>query len=184
METQPQTGLTYEDMVALPDDNLFRELIGGELIVTPSPTTSHQLAVAAIMFGLAKYAEEHGGVVLPSPMDVLISRRDVLQPDVLFFTAEHRDRIQDPYIGEPPDLVVEVSSPSTRKIEHLRKRDLYEGFGIREFWLVDQEARRVEVYRLSKDRFETPLLLGIDDVLTSPLMPGFELPLQPVLQPL
>lgn len=184
METQPQTGLTYEDMVALPDDNLNRELIGGELIVTPSPTTSHQLAVGEILFQLTLYARKHGGLALTSPMDVLITQHDVLQPDVLFVTAEHRDRIRDPYIGEPLDLVVEVSSPSTRQIEHLRKRELYEGFGIREFWLVDQEARRVEVYRLGKERFETPLLLGIDDVLTSPLMPGFELPLKPVLQPL
>ncbi len=181
METQPRTGLTYEDVNVLPEES--RELIGGELFVTPSPSLRHQLAAGEIFSRLHNHAKQHGGVALMAPFDVKFSDIDVLQPDVLYVRSENLGRIEEPYIAAAPDLVVEVSSPSTRQLEHLRKRDLYERNGVPEYWLVDLEIERIEIYRLEGDRYGPPSFLGPDDTLTTSLIPGLEVPLEDVLRP-
>ena len=83
MATQPQTGLTYQDLQAFPEDNLRRELIDGELIVTAAPLIRHQRVVARLVFRLFSYCEQHGGEVLPAPTDVLFSDTNVVESDVL-----------------------------------------------------------------------------------------------------
>ena len=181
METQPRSGLTYEDINALPEES--RELIGGELFVTPSPSLRHQLAAGEIFSRLHSHSKLHGDVALMAPFDVKFSDIDVLQPDVLYVLSENRGRLEEPYIAAAPDLVVEVSSPSTRRREHLRKRELYQRNGVPEYWLVDLEIERIEIYRLEGDRFAPPTFLGPEEMLTTPLIPGLEIPLEDVLRP-
>ncbi|MGH9198183.1 MAG: Uma2 family endonuclease, partial [Acidimicrobiia bacterium] len=82
-----------------------------------------------------------------------------------------------------PDLVIEVSSPSTRQLEHLRKREIFERYGVREYWLVDLEVERMEVLTLENDRYGPPTILGPDETLTTPVIPGLEIPLEDVLRP-
>jgi Uma2 family endonuclease len=77
----------------------------------------------------------------------------------------------------PPDLAVEVSSPSTRAHDRVRKRAVYESHAVPEFWSVDLDSEQVEVYRLAEGRYPDPLVLGRGDTLTSPLVPGFALAL-------
>ncbi|MEX2552885.1 MAG: Uma2 family endonuclease [Actinomycetota bacterium] len=71
-----------------------------------------------------------------------------VEPDVLFVRADHVDRVENRYVRGAPDLVVEISSPSTRRLELVRKRDLYARFGVPEYWYVDLEAELLEVYAL------------------------------------
>ncbi|MGH2691381.1 MAG: Uma2 family endonuclease, partial [Actinomycetota bacterium] len=127
METQPRTGLTYRDIEELPEER--RELIEGELIVPSSPSTRHQLAVGELLRRLSNHAKEHGGVALTAPFDIKFSDINVLQPDVLFVAQENLARIGERFASEAPDLVIEVSSPSTRQLEHLRKREIFERYG-------------------------------------------------------
>lgn len=169
----PTTGLVYEDLASFPDDNLRRELIDGELIVTPAPRTQHQEIVAELTGQLLEYKRQHGGKVLPAPTDVLFSPNTVLEPDVLFVARDSLERITERYVEAPPDLVVEVSSPSTRQLELIRKRDVYERFGVPEYWYVDIDAQRVEVYRLTGDRYGAPALCYGDDEIAPPSLPGF-----------
>jgi Uma2 family endonuclease len=183
MATQPQTGLTYEDLQRFPDDNLRRELIDGELIVTPAPATRHQRVVAYLVIELGLYARAHGGEVLPAPYDVYFSETNVVEPDVLYVRPEHMDRFEKRFIRSAPDLVVEVPSPSTRRLELIRKRDLYERFGVPEYWFVDLDADRIEVYRLEEGRYQTPSLLGRGRTLESPLTPGLTLSVDDLLGP-
>ncbi len=105
--------------------------------MTPAPTARHQHAVVALVVRLGVYAEAHGGEVLTAPTDVFFGDRNVVEPDVLFITAEHLSRVELPFVRGAPDIVVEVSSPSTRRLELGRKRDLYEGSGVPEYWFVD-----------------------------------------------
>src|SRR5204862_385053 len=142
------TGLTYDDLLETPDDGLRRELIDGELFVSPSPSYDHQGVVTELVVGLALYAREHGGAVRPAPMDVYFSDRNVVEPDVLFLTEENLSRAKQPFVRGAPDVAVEVSSPSTRRLELVRKLELYERFGVQECWYVDLDADRVEIYRL------------------------------------
>src|SRR5712691_9261435 len=156
MATQPQTGLTYEDLQSFPEDNLRRELIDGELIVTAAPSTRHQRTVAFLVTELVLYAREHGGEVFPAPTDVYFSHTNVVEPDVLFVRGDHAERVEKKFVRSAPDVVVEVSSPSTRRFELVRKRELYERFGVPEYWYVDLDADRVEVYRLEEGRYGMP----------------------------
>jgi Uma2 family endonuclease len=152
------TGLTYDDLLSFPDDGLRRELIDGELFVTPSPSFRHEGVVTELVIALGLYGRAHGGKVRPAPMDVFLSERDVVEPDVLFLTAANLSRAERPFIRGAPDVVVEVSSPSTRRHDLVRKLELYERFGVPEYRIVDQQ-------------------------LTSPLLPGFEASVDALLGP-
>lgn len=174
MATQPEAKLTYEDLAAFPEDNLRRELIDGELIVTAAPRIRHQQVVARLTARLLEHVEKHGGEALPAPTDVFFSDDNVVEPDVVFVSAANQDRVEEAFIRTAPDIVVEVSSPSTRRLEIVRKRELYERFGVPEYWYVDLEAERVEIHRLQGDRYGAPHILLGADRLRSPLLPGFE----------
>src|SRR5713226_3989394 len=137
MAIKPQTGLTYQDLQSFPEDNLRRELIDGELIVTAAPATRHQRVVAKLVHRLFTYCEAHGGEVLPAPLDVYFTETNVVEPDVLYVRPENLGRFEKRFFRSAPDLVVEVSSPSTRRLELVRKRELYERFEVPEYWDVD-----------------------------------------------
>ena len=183
MPTPAKTHYTYADLEHFPDDNLRREVIGGDLFVSPSPRTRHQGVVAWLTAHLFEYAREHGGRVFPAPLDVFFADTDVVEPDVLFLTAVHIERIEEKFIRGAPDVVVEVSSPSTRRLELVRKRDLYERHGVPEYWYVDLEVDRVERYSLNQGGYRRPELLDRADVLESPLLPGLTLSVDDLLGP-
>ena len=183
MATQPKTsGLTYEDLRSFPDDNLRREIIDGELFVTPSPVPRHQAVVVELASALLLYQKQHGGQVYPAPMDVFFSDTNVLEPDVLFLRAERLPGTDAQKVVAVPDLVVEVSSPSTRRRDLSLKKDLYERFGVAEYWFVDIEAERVEAYRLREGRYGPPEILRAGAVLTSPVLPDFAFDLSTILE--
>jgi Uma2 family endonuclease len=181
--TQPQTGLTYEDLESFPEDNFRRELIDGELIVTAAPATRHQRVVLELGAALLAHVKEHGGEVFVAPTDVFFSDTNVVEPDVLYVAPEHTERVEAKFVRAAPDVVVEVSSPSTRRLELVRKLELYERFGVPEYWYVDLEADRVEVHRLEEGRYGHPLILVRGDRLESPIVPGFAISLDDLLGP-
>jgi len=164
----------YADLVAFPDDNVIREIIDGELIVTPAPTTRHQRAVMNLSLILGAYRNAHGGDVFAAPTDVFLADDNVVEPDLLFVRADHLDRVELPFVKGPPDLVIEISSPSTRRIDIVRKRALYARFEIPEYWFVDLDAERVEIYRLEAGAFCPPELVCPPGTLTTPQLPGLE----------
>jgi len=172
------TGLTYDDLATLPqDDHLRRELIDGELFVSPSPGRRHQRVVVRIAAALLAYVDEHGGEVLPAPADVYFSEHTVVEPDVLFVGAARLDQLTDDRFTDiAPDLVVEVSSPSTRRLDLIHKRGLYEREGVAEYWFVDLDANHVDVHRLDADGlYGLPASLGPDATLTCLAAPEFVL---------
>ncbi|MDP9342552.1 MAG: Uma2 family endonuclease [Actinomycetota bacterium] len=184
MATQPRTtGLTYEDLRGFPEDNLRRELIDGELIVTAAPSTRHQDAVLQLGARLLAYANDWGGKVYVAPTDVFLTETNVVEPDVLFVRPENVSKVERPFVRGAPDLVMEVSSPSTRRLELVRKRELYERFAVPEYWYVDLDADRVEVYRLEGAQYEPPVLLTRVETLESPQVPGFSIPVGDLLGP-
>lgn len=166
------TGLTVADLEEMPEDMVIRHLIDGELFEMTPPTIRHQQVVARVLMRLMEHADATGGVALPAPTGVLLSNRDVPEPDVVYIAAEHRTRLGERYVEGAPDLVVEVSSPSTRRLDLVRKRRQYERFAIPEFWFVDLDADRVEVYRLADGRYGPPRVVGQDDMLHAATVDG------------
>jgi len=167
---------TYADLAAFPEDRLRREIIDGELIVTPSPVVRHQIASGNIHHYLYLYAAKNGGLALAAPMDVVLDDDNVVEPDLLFVRTDHIAQVGEKYIEGPPDLVVEISSTSTRRLELVRKRELYERHRVAEYWYVDLDADRVEIYMLTGDRYETPRISSRGELLESTQLPGLSIP--------
>ncbi|MEX1178477.1 MAG: Uma2 family endonuclease [Nitriliruptor sp.] len=184
MSVPTMTGLTYDDLVQLPqDDGLRRELIDGELFVSPSPIQRHQLAVAAILAAFHVHVRRHGGLAFPAPMDVMFAPGTVVQPDVIVLGAEHAAQLADErFIDVVPDLVVEVSSPSTRRLDLIKKRGLYERERVPEYWFVDLEADVVDVHRLDDTgHYGDILTLDASADLTCLAFPDLRIPVRDAL---
>jgi Uma2 family endonuclease len=173
MSTPAAVGLTVADLEAIPEDMVIRNLIDGELFVTPTPTTRHQRVVISIIIALHDHAAAHGGEVLTAPCGVYLSDQNVPEPDVLFLLDAHLDRTGTQYIQGAPDVVVEVSSPSTRRLDLVRKRELYERFGVPEYWFMDLDQERVQVYVLQDGRYPKPAVVQRGGTLRSVVLPEF-----------
>lgn len=174
------TGLTYADLEDRPEE--VRQLVDGELIVANSPNTRHQRVVGWLHARLHVYAEDHPGEAFVAPFDVKLDERNVFQPDVLYLREAH-PRLTDGFVDGPPDLVIEVSSPSTRRLDILRKRRHYEGHAVPEYWFVDLDADRVEVYRLDDDgSYGAPRFYDRGDTLTSLVTPDLPMDVDALLQ--
>jgi Uma2 family endonuclease len=172
--------LTYDDFVHFPDDGKRHELIDGEHYVTQSPNLKHQSIVGNLFGHIWSFLRERPvGTVFGAPFDVVFSDFDVIEPDVLFVSEARRKVLTSKNIQGAPDLVVEVGSPGTRRRDELIKHQLYERFGVSEYWVVDPDLDAIKVYRLTDGRYTrvSELTLRDGDVLTTPLLPGLDLPL-------
>ena len=166
--------LTYEDLFAFPDDGLRREIINGDLIVSPSPKTRHQTVCERLSRALGVHVAEHGGGRLFfAPLDVVLSPHDVVEPDVFVVLDSQLEIITEANIQGAPALVIEVLS--NPRVDRVRKRDLYERYGIPEYWIVDPDADRVEVYRLVDGRFGKPEILEPGEQLETAALARFRL---------
>jgi Uma2 family endonuclease len=143
--------LTVEDMENMPDDEFRYELDDGVLIVSPAPSTLHQFAVARLTVILSA-ACPADFLVLPG-VGVNISRVQHRVPDVAVVRA---DSLETVFQEVPPELAVEVASPRTRLYDRNRKKDVYQGFGIPVYWIVEPNRERPEltVYELRSGAYE------------------------------
>ena len=176
----PGLKLTYDDFVLFPDDGKRHELIDGEHYVTASPTMRHQQISMNLTLMIGSWLEAHPqGRLFYAPFDVVFSKFDVVEPDVLYVSNERSNVLTAPNVQGAPDLLIEIGSPSTRQRDETIKRRLYERSNVVEYWIVDPDIEVVRVYRRSGDSFARPSELSreADDVLTTDLMPGLELPL-------
>jgi Uma2 family endonuclease len=139
---------TVGDVRAMPDDRNRYETIAGELFVTPAPSLRHQTILKRLVRALDPYVEAHRlGDVWFAPVDVVYGPMTLVEPDLLFVSATRREILTEQEVTAAPDLVVEVLSPSTARTDRGRKRALYQETGVREYWIVDPERNRVEVWR-------------------------------------
>lgn len=163
---------TADEFLRLPEDTRRVELLDGEIVVTP-PVIRHQEVVMRLGMTLYGHVTAIGGSVFNVSVDIRIDDVNVVQPDVLVFLPEHVGRIGVKRVEAPPDLVVEVSSPSTKGVDRIRKRALYERFGVAEFWIVDLDNDVIEVYRLVDGAYAAPECFGRGDTVSTPLLPGW-----------
>ena len=178
--------LTYDDLLELPEDRLRHELIDGEHFVTPAPSLRHQAIVLNIGSSLLAHVRARGlGRVFVAPLDVLFSKIDVVEPDVLFVgRARQKDVLRKEHLVGAPDLVVEVGSKWTRRRDETIKQKLYEKFAVPEYWIVNPVSNRITVFRLGDAMYAMTQQLSLEagDVLTTPLLPGLEMPLADIFE--
>jgi Uma2 family endonuclease len=172
------TRLTYEDFCLLPDDGKRREIIEGELFVTPSPQTPHQRAVMRLSVHLWQFVDSHKlGEIFGAPFDVVFSEFDVVEPDLLYISNTRANVLTKKNVQGAPDLVVEILSKSTARVDRSIKRKLYGKFGVQEYWIIDPQGPAAEIFRRSAEGLDLVEKLTAADALTSPMLPGFSMPL-------
>lgn len=175
----------YEDYLHLPDDGRRYEIIEGVLYMANAPSIEHQHSVSEIHFHLKLFVrEQQMGQVFTAPIEIhLAENMRPVQPDVLFI---RRGRLPAPgaqiYEGAP-DLIVEVISPSSIRLDRHIKFDAYERYGVAEYWLVDPKARLVEVYTWQRGEYALWGQYTGDDVVTSKSLEGLEIKASLLFQP-
>jgi Uma2 family endonuclease len=165
---------TYAEFARLPSEGGTRyEVIDGALAVTPAPTSMHQKVVANLVLTVGAFVREHAlGDAFPGPIDVLFGEGDYLEPDLVFVRADRRHLVSERGIEGPPDLVVEILSPATAHRDRGIKLERYRHFLVPEYWIVDMDARTLEVWRLGEGADRPEVLHATDHVRWTPVPQG------------
>ncbi len=158
-----------------------QELAYGIVREPPAPYYGHQLIVTLMVTALQEHVRARKmGRVCVSPVDVVLDEinKIIVQPDVVFVAAARKAIIKNAIWG-PPDLVVEVLSPSTAARDRTVKAGWYQQYGVRECWLADQRARTIDVLAFATGT-DARRTYSIDDVLRSDVLPELAMPLTDV----
>ena len=174
MVIETRTRLTVQDYLAIPEDDENRyELIDGELYMAPAPSWRHQRNKGKLYSALERFVYANGlGEVVDAPLDVYLSDEDVFQPDVVFISNKRIDIIRPDGVHGAPDLVIEVLSPGTARHDLIIKRERYEEFEVREYWLANPIAKTITVLRARNGVFELIGVFGEGETVETPLLSG------------
>lgn len=173
--------MTYTDFleIDIPDgDTSVYELIRGELVKRASPNTPHQRVSVKLIRHLDRYNESNkAGQLFHAPYDVYFDEENAgIQPDLVFVTHKRRSIIRENNgIVGAPDLLVEIISKGTMDKDRVLKKDLYEQFGVQEYWIVDPRNRSIEVYQLQGERYALFSFAADEGKIKSSVLPDFEL---------
>lgn len=187
--------LTIADLEAMPEDGNRYEIIEGVLFVSRAPSLKHQQIVSNIILIIGIYLNQNPqGVIIPGP-GVIFSDIDGVIPDLAYISNERRAEIeQDGRLVGAPELMIEILSPGDENVRRDRqvKRQLYSRFKVKEYWIIDPEARTIEIYRaeekmgksgkLHKQRLVHIATLQSEDKVTSPLLPDFQCLVQDIFK--
>ncbi len=173
---------TIDDYMSLPEGAPY-QLIGGKLIVNPSPTTFHQDLSRNLEYALFDYVKKTGsGFVFYAPLDVHFAEHDVYQPDILFVSNARRHIIGKRKINGAPDLIMEILSPSTGYYDLRKKYRVYERKHVLEYWVVDPEIKRIEVFENIDGKFRLFAEGENEGTVSSKILEGFSVNLKEVFR--
>lgn len=153
IETPPRT--IMEVFRSLPEGTLA-EVINNQIYMSPSPVYNHQEVLLSIASQLRAHCATLGGRVVIAPFDVYLDETsNAVQPDIVVILSDNRGILNNSgHFHGVPDLVVEILSPHNRDHDLVRKKGLYEKFGIKEYWIVDPEDKSTFVYQLTEKSYE------------------------------
>ncbi|VXD18637.1 Uma2 family endonuclease [Marinoscillum sp. 108] len=154
LERPPKT--VMEVYQSLPEGTLA-ELINNALYMSPSPTSGHQVVLNDINYELmSHFRETKTGMVLIAPLDVYLDEKNnAVQPDITVILNHNLSIVNESgHIHGVPDMLIEVLSPGNRDHDLIRKKDLYESFGVKEYWVVDPENKHALGYSFNKSNYE------------------------------
>jgi Uma2 family endonuclease len=171
---------TYADYCKLPDDGRRYEVIRGFLYVSPTPSVIHQRALGRLFLKLHRFVLAAGlGEVLFAPVDVLLPREIAapVQPDLMFFRTGNQPGVEAMNFQGVPDLVVEILSPSTRRLDRSIKLAAYRDAGVPEFWLADPRSSMLSIFGFGEDGTSyVELSRGeVGEAIESRVLPGLRI---------
>ena len=141
--------------------------------MAPAPNRFHQDISRNLQTTLVNYLSAHRiGVLYDAPFDVYLTDIDVFQPDLLIVLNDNRRILTDAGAEGAPDFVVESLSPKTRQLDLVNKKRVYARMGVKELWIVDPDQEKIDVYRFDQDTSESVAIVGGQQEISSPLLPG------------
>ena len=175
-----QKTYTSRDYQNLPEGAPY-QLIGGKLVMNPSPDIQHQRLSGILEYQLRSFVAEHGlGDVFDAPTDVQFSEHDVYQPDMFFISRSRMEIIGTKRIQGAPDLIIEILSPSTAYFDLREKYETFELCGVREYWLVDPERKEIEIYINHNTAFSLSQKMRTTGNVSSTVLEGFAVSLDEI----
>jgi Uma2 family endonuclease len=182
---QPKITVQQFREMDFPDNDFFiYELINGIIMKKTAPQPFHQDISSELEFALKTCLRQKPiGKMYHAPIDVFFDDNNQSQPDILFISQE-REFIIDRKNGifGAPDLIVEIISPGSIHADRVLKKDLYERFGVKEYWLIDPKNQTVEIFTFKNDRYQTFLFLEGEGLATSSILTDFEVSIAELFQ--
>ncbi len=175
--TRKMTYAEFKDMEIPDGDTSVYELINGEIMRRASPNSPHQDLFRELFLTIGIHVKQNKlGKTYSAPYDVVLDDESVPQPDI-FFVSKEREFIINPKNGVEgaPDLIIEILSKGTAKYDKGAKKDLYERFQVKEYWIADPVRRSIEVYGLVDGRYKLVSFAEEEGKITSEVLGGFEL---------
>ncbi len=168
--------MTADEFAALPEGPPYFQLVEGGLFFMASPNRLHQDVVLNLAYSIKSYLRAHPGTgdVYAVPSDVKLDDENVFEPDVYFVGRERESILTDQGATGAPDIIAEVLSPSTFRLDREKKRAVYFRYGVRELWFVLPEREAVEVHVPDSDGAARTFFVG--QTLTTEILPGWSVP--------
>jgi len=184
-----QQEFTYGDYLTWPDDERWQIIDGIAYDMSPAPIIEHQLILKELLTDFNIYLRDKTCLVIPSPVDVVFLKekenikdsKDVVQPDIIV-VCDHKKLQSHKRCAGAPDLVIEILSPSTASLDMKGKRKLYEGEGVKEYWIVDPVHKTIQVYILENNKYKFPEVYTADDKIKVGIFPDLEIDLSSVFR--
>ena len=166
------------DIWDTPDDGKRYEVIDGQLYMTPPPVPEHEDATMGLCTHLLPYLRRRRlGKLYTAPIGVELDDENGIQPDLVYVARERLHIVGRRGIEGPPDLVVEILSPSTRSRDRGVKLRRYAAAGVSHYWIIDPRSRALEAYRLVAYGYELTGKYGPGEIFRPELFPGLEIPI-------
>ncbi len=147
---------TYDDIKHLPEypEGPLIELYKGDLFMAPSPSTKHQQISLNLSVAISILVEAKDlGSLFTAPIDVILSEKNVFVPDLVFIKTENSYMISEKNISGSPDFIIEILS-SNKTNDLVKKKDIYQEFGIQEYWIVDPNEEMILKYVLENEKYK------------------------------
>ena len=182
---RPGRPITADLFFQIPEGPPYYQLIEGIIVMSPSPTFYHQRILSRLSQSIQNYLDDHPlGVAVFSPCDVRLDENTVYLPDLLFVRNNNPRVIIDRTVSGPPDLVVEILSPSNFREDRIPKRAAYAHSGVEEMWIIDPESRQIDVYPLARGLEVAPTIIHEPDSFSPAMFPGLTIDTSRLFKPL
>ncbi len=172
---------TYADYLTWNDGKRYELYNGNVWCMSPAPTIGHQSVVTNLVRDISPFFKRKTCKIIVSPVDVKFAFNIVVQPDIIVVCDPEKLK-EKGYCNGAPDLVVEALSPSTQKKDLSEKYDLYEKFGVREYWIVHPQDETLMVFKLKESKFVLDKMYSYEDKVKIGIFEDLEINLRDVFE--
>lgn len=159
------------------------ELVNGEIAVSPSPIPRHGYVVIRLSVVVGSHVDKHKLGRLYPDIDTIFGEHDVRRPDLLFFAKDRLHLIGEKAMEGPPDLCIEVLSPSSRRIDRRDKFAQYEAAGVMHYWMLDPETKALDGFKLVNGKYQPTGSARGNETIHLPPFDDLAIPLGELWQP-